>query len=329
MKGRILLAVKPGYKWSVIGQSVRGASHLRSGLPNQDAIKFHAGTDGAPPAVLAVSDGHGSPKSFRSSVGAQLAVEVAVQAATDFLGGMKDSPLSAVKNAAERLLPADIVKVWTQKVAEHLSGNPFTAEELDRLEQNAGLAARAAAVGHERDLAAYGATLLLAVVADSYLFYLQLGDGDILTVSDKTQAVEHPLPPDPSLIANETTSLCMKGAQKLFRFRFQFVQEMPPALILASTDGYSNSFATPGDFCKVGTDLLSLIQQKGLDYVQHNLPAWLDDASGTGSGDDVSLGIICRADLARPECLERDLPSAEPPAVQVTDQPPQPAPPPE
>jgi serine/threonine protein phosphatase PrpC len=302
---------------------VRGASHRRSGLPNQDAIKFHAGTDGTPPAVLAVSDGHGSPKSFRSSVGAQLAVEVAVQVTTDFLGGMKDSPLSVVKNAAERFLPTDIVKVWTQKVAEDLSSNPFSAEELDRLEQNAGLAAKAAAVGHERDLVAYGATLLLVAVGDSYLFYLQLGDGDILTVSDKTQAVEHPLPQDTSLIANETTSLCMKEARKLFRFRFQFVQEMPPALILASTDGYSNSFATPSDFCKVGTDLLSMIQQKGLDYVHHNLPAWLEDASGTGSGDDVSLGIICRQGMARPEGLESDLPSAEPQALQVTNQLPQ------
>ena len=321
--------MKPGYKWSVIGQSVRGASHLRSGLPNQDAIKFHAGADGTPPAVLAVSDGHGSPKSFRSSVGAQIAVEVAVQVTTDFLGGMKDSPLSAVKNAAERLLPADIVKVWTQKVAEHLICNPFSAEELDRLDQNAGLTARAAAVGNERDLAVYGATLLLAAVSDSYLFYLQLGDGDILTVSDKTQAVEHPLPQDTSLIANETTSLCMKGAQKLFRFRFQFVQAMPPALILASTDGYSNSFATPSDFCKVGTDLLSMIQQKGLDYVQHNLSAWLEDASRSGSGDDVSLGIICRRGIAQPEHKEGDVAPEESLAVPATDQPPQPAPHPE
>ncbi len=321
--------MKPGYKWSVIGQSVRGASHLRSGLPNQDAIRFHAGIDGEPPVLLAISDGHGSPKSFRSAVGAQLAVEVAVRVTKTFLDGMKDLPLSAVKNAAERFLPADIVKTWMQEVDEHLRRNAFSPEELDRLEREAGVVAKQAAIANERHRIAYGATLLLAAVSDSYLFYLQLGDGDILTVSDTTPEVEPPLPQDASLIANETTSLCMDRAQKLFRFRFQSVQGIPPALILASTDGYSNSFATPGDFYKVGTDLLGMIQKNGLEYVQDRLAAWLDDASRSGSGDDVSLGIICRRGIAQPEHKEGDVAPEESLAVPATDQPPQPAPHPE
>jgi len=321
--------VKPEYKWSVIGQSVRGASHLRSGLPNQDAIKFHADTDGEPPVLLAISDGHGSPKSFRSAVGAQRAVEVAVRVTKTFLDGMKDLPLSAIKNAAERFLPADIVKTWMQEVDEHLRCNPFSAEELDRLEREAGVAAKQAAIANERHRIAYGATLLLAAVSDSYLFYLQLGDGDILTVSDTPQQVESPLPQDASLIANETTSLCMDRAQKLFRFRFQSMQGIPPALILASTDGYSNSFSTPGDFYKVGTDLLGMIQKNGLDYVEKSLAAWLDDASRSGSGDDVSLGIICRCGIAQPGHNPGDVAPEESRAVQATDQPPQPAPHPE
>ncbi|MCY2993980.1 MAG: PP2C family serine/threonine-protein phosphatase [Planctomycetota bacterium] len=314
------------HKWSAFGQSVRGASHLRNDLPNQDAIEFQTGTDGAPPVVLAVSDGHGSPKSFRSSVGSQLAVKVAVEVTMEFLRGMKDSPLSAVKSAAERLLTADIVKAWTQEIVEHFHRNPFSSEELDRLEQGAGAAARQAALRAGQHLIAYGATLLLAAVSDSYLFYLQLGDGDILAVSDKTHQVEQPLPQDESLIANETTSLCMDGAQKLFRFRFQFVQEVPPALILASTDGYSNSFSTPDDFHKVGTGLLDMIQTKGMDYVDHGLTAWLDDASGNGSGDDVSLGIICRKDIAGSGREENDLSPEESRALQVADHPPQSAP---
>jgi serine/threonine protein phosphatase PrpC len=319
--------VKPGYKWSVIGQSVRGASHLRSGLPNQDAIKYHAGTDGEPPVLLAISDGHGSPKSFRSADGAQRAVEVAVRVTKTFLDGMKDLPLSAVKNAAERFLPADIVRTWTQEVDEDLRGKPFSPEELDRLEREAGVAAKQAAIANERHHPiAYGATLLLVAVSDSYLFYLQLGDGDILAVSDTTQKIESPLPQDASLIANETTSLCMDRAQKLFRFRFQSVQGIPPALILASTDGYSNSFSTPGDFYKVGMDLLGMVQKNGLDYVQESLAAWLDDASRSGSGDDVTLGIVCRRGIAQPGHKEGDVAPEESLAVPATDQPPQPAP---
>lgn len=291
------MAEKPTHRWSVVGRSALGASHLRNDLPNQDAIKFQTGADGAPPVVLAVSDGHGSPKSFRSSKGAQLAVEVASAVTTKFLTGMNDLSFSAVKHAAERRLTAEIVKTWTNDVGEHVLHNPFSAEELNRLEQEAGMSAKQTVLGAGGHLIAYGATLLLAVVNHSYLFYLQLGDGDILAVSDKTHQAEQPMRQDASLMANETTSLCMDDAQKLFRFRFQFIREVPPALILASTDGYSNSFSTLDDFRKVGTDVLEMIQTNGLDYVDQHLTAWLEDASRSGSGDDVTLGIVCRRDI--------------------------------
>ena len=315
------MEAKPLCEWSVIGRSVRGASHLRTGLPNQDAIAFKIGTNGAPPVVLAVSDGHGSPKCFRSSFGAQFAVDVAIEVTFKFLDGMKDSPLSAIKGAAERSLTSDIVKVWTEKVTEDFKLKPFSDEELDRLERESGTGARQSATVAGNHLIAYGATLLLSAVSDSYLFYLQLGDGDILAVSDKTRQVEQPLPQDASLIANETTSLCMGGAQKLFRFRFQVVQEVPPALILASTDGYSNSFTTPDDFHKVGTDLLDMIQANGLAQVENGLEAWLDEASRSGSGDDVTLGIICRKDIAGSTRKVTELPPEELRALPDADQP--------
>lgn len=320
------MEAKRSYNWSVIGRSVRGSSHLRSGLPNQDAIAFQTSPDGAPPVVLAVSDGHGSPKCFRSSVGAQFAAKLAIEVTIKFLDGMKNSPPSAIRGAAERLLTADIVKAWTQVVGEHFERNPFSVEELDRLEQEVGANARQAAIAPGNHLNAYGATLLLSAVSDSFLFYLQLGDGDILAVSDKTRQVEEPLPQDASLMANETTSLCMEGAQKLFRFRFQFVQEVPPALILASTDGYSNSFTTPDDFHKVGTDLLDMIQADGLAQVDNGLAAWLDDASRSGSGDDVTLGIICRKDIAESTRKAPDLTPEELLVLRDADQRSQPMP---
>ena len=46
--------------WKVFAASVRGATHVRKQLPNQDACHFDVGTDGAPPIFVAVSDGHGS-----------------------------------------------------------------------------------------------------------------------------------------------------------------------------------------------------------------------------------------------------------------------------
>jgi hypothetical protein len=276
---------KPVYRWSVIKGSVTGASHLRNGSEsdNQDAIESCVGDDDGPPVVLAVSDGHGSPKNFRSNVGSKLAVQVSVQITTEFLDKVKALSVSEIKRAAERHLTADLIREWRQRVKEHFDREPFEVS----------------AEGQE--YLAYGATLLLVAIGAGFVFYLQLGDGDIRAVSGETKQVEHPLPPDPTLIANETTSLCMKDAHKLFRFAFQNTQNGPPALILASSDGYSNSFSTPGAFDQVASDLLRIIHDEddGWTRIEQQLEGWLTEASQKGSGDDVSLGIICRQDLIR------------------------------
>ena len=70
----------------------------------------------------------------------------------------------------------------------------------------------------------------------------------------------------------------------------------PPALILVSTDGYANSFRNEAGFFKVGSDLLDMIREDGLDSISDNLETWLIEASQAGSGDDVTLGLICRMD---------------------------------
>ena len=289
---------RPVFRWTVLGGSVRGASHFRTDLPNQDAIGFLPDPGSAAPVVLAVSDGHGSPKSFRSDLGAKLAVRVAKKIVSMFLERMKGQSTSVVKDAAQQRLPADLVKAWKEIVGVHFKDNPFTEKELKRVETEVGPAGVQAVTSEGQFLVAYGATLLLVAVTEGFVFYLQLGDGDILTVSDRTGQVEPPLARDPTLIANETTSLCMADAQRQFCFRFQPIQAdpPPPALILVSTDGYSNSFSSDADFLRVGTDLLQLLRTDGPEQVQGHLDSWLNEASSVGSGDDVTLGIICRLD---------------------------------
>ncbi|HVG20881.1 MAG TPA: protein phosphatase 2C domain-containing protein, partial [Blastocatellia bacterium] len=87
-----------------------------------------------------------------------------------------------------------------------------------------------------------------------------------------------------------------------FRFSFQTLVGPPPALILLSTDGYANSFVSEEAFLKVGKDLLEMARADGLEKVNANLEAWLSEASEGGSGDDVTLAVICRADaLSSPD----------------------------
>jgi serine/threonine protein phosphatase PrpC len=251
---------------------------------------------------LAVADGHGSAKSFRSDVGAQFAVETAVEVCREFLEVMQGAAASTVKSEAELKIPARIFQRWRQRVEEHFGQNPFTDAELARLAEQGGETARDRATGPKQLHVAYGATLLVAVVTSQFLICFQLGDGDILAVSDSTGIADRVIPKDDSLIANETTSLCQDDGQRYMRFRFQLLQGgVPPAMVLLSTDGYSNSFATPDAFLKAGADYLDMLRTDGADEVEKNLPAWLEETSRNGSGDDITVGIIYRREplLAR------------------------------
>jgi serine/threonine protein phosphatase PrpC len=278
--------------WRVIGSSVRGASHTRTGLPNQDAAGWLQKAGSSRALIVAVSDGHGSAKCFRSHIGSRLAIESAIALAQEFINGQPDlNNLSAIKRTAEERLPQELSRRWREAVEAHIESNPITAEELDALEKIDGITARETI--SNKPTYAYGATILTVVIMESFILYLQLGDGDILLVSNRGD-VERPLPKDERLFANETTSLISQSAWSEFRFGFQTLVGPPPALILLSTDGYANSFVNEEAFIKVGADLLEMIRADGLDKVDESLEAWLTEATQTGSGDDTTLALICR-----------------------------------
>lgn len=262
--------------WRVLGRSIRGASHVRSGLPNQDAIGWRENADCAGGVLLAVADGHGSAKCFRSDYGSRFAIDAAMA-----LLAMPQLPDS------ERL-PEELVCRWRRSVENHLAEEPIATNTLKQLERKLGKDARRAV---ECDPAlAYGSTLLAAMVSDTSVCYVQLGDGDILAVS-KAGAVERPWPRESDRIGDETASLATEGAAREVRIR---VTEAMPALVLLATDGYANSFREDGGFLAVGRDLLQMIHKEGIAPVDENLETWLREASELGSGDDITVGLLWR-----------------------------------
>ena len=286
-----------GTEWRVIGASVRGAGHVRAGLPKQDAIRWLPEAGEGVPLTVAASDGHGSAKYFRSDAGALLAVDTAMQVMQEFLKGQPEGAApSAIKRTAEERLPQELVRRWKEAVEAALRDTPFSADELEGLAKSDGPAACQAV--EASPLLAYGATLLIVVVTESFILYLQLGDGDILAVTEAGE-VSRPLAGDERLFANETTSLCTPNAWRDMRVRFQVLSSLPPALILLSTDGYANSFRDDAGFLKVGSDLLEIIRTDGLGKVRDSLEMWLTEASQAGSGDDVTLGVVCRMAAVR------------------------------
>lgn len=130
--------------WRLIGASVTGTSHAKSGLPCQDA---HAYREVAGCALLVVADGAGSAE--RSDAGAQCASQAALAALADAL-------------AAAGGWPADS-KLWRDLFAAAYGA---ARARLEQLSTSAGLPDRA-----------FATTLLCAALSDQGLAVAQLGDG--------------------------------------------------------------------------------------------------------------------------------------------------------
>ena len=263
-------------EWKVFVHSQLGAKHSR--CQDQSLALL---LDGGTACVAALADGHGSAACPLSELGARFAVEVAGEllagfqlCAKSFAGGS-----TAIKRLAEETLPRDLVRCWRERVrADWQQRYPAETDELP-----------------EVSYLQYGTTLICALMTPLHLFLLQLGDGDILLVTGDGE-VEAPMAKDARLLGNETWSLCSAGAETRFRFRYLRMDEAGQdlALVLLSTDGYANSFATEEGFRQAGVDCLQLIKAVPEELWQEKLPVWLEETSQEGSGDDLSLGLLYR-----------------------------------
>src|SRR5689334_23531395 len=100
--------------WRVATASVRGSTHVRAGQPNQDALcQLPVSGDGWP--FIAVADGHGSAKSFRSETGAILAVASAMVVVPQILSDPATGDVDALKHQ----LAQRVVDVWRLGVERH------------------------------------------------------------------------------------------------------------------------------------------------------------------------------------------------------------------
>ncbi|MBX3000989.1 MAG: protein phosphatase 2C domain-containing protein [Caldilineaceae bacterium] len=267
-------------QWYLLGYSQIGATHQRAGRPNQDAMSVADGstaTTAPPPLVVAVADGHGSARYARSDQGASIAVACAVQLLDEMLKSARETEASysEVKRYAEERLPQLLVQRWRDEVESELKRHP--PDDGD----------------DETGILLYGTTLLAMALTESYMIFLQIGDGDFRMVTEEGH-VYAPLQQDQRLLGTETFSLAQAKAWKYVRVHFQMWGDTLPALLMLSTDGYSNSFVSPEDFDRVGSDLLTLLRAEGVDAIQRKLPEWLKEASEAGSGDDVTVVLVYR-----------------------------------
>ena len=280
-------------RWRALSASVQGASHERGGQGNQDAVRLKNPSGAEDVLLLAVADGHGSARSFRSERGSALAAECALRELGRFVRRLgPDAPLSRVRNQAKTVWPKALLKAWKSAVRADLVTTPFTLFDFAPFPEPPPVVKPGVELPISAYLA-YGATLLAVAITPRYIVYSQLGDGDILAIG-KDGVVSRPLPRKHEFMANQNVSLCSYHAFEVLQIRVDPLRGPVPALIMLSTDGYANCFGDDEGFFKVGADFLNYMRAKGVDYVQAKLEEWLRQSSEDGSGDDITVGLAAR-----------------------------------
>ena len=101
--------------WRLVGASVEGTSHLKTGMGCQDAFRYAWWANGV---VLAVSDGAGSAK--RAADGAELAVDTAVDSLLDALMEEEPSTNEAWQGMIRRAFGAARARLMQKALQENV-----------------------------------------------------------------------------------------------------------------------------------------------------------------------------------------------------------------
>jgi hypothetical protein len=202
--------------------------------------------------------------------------------------GSASSDLSLAKRLFTEHFASMMVREWRTRVHNDFAVQPTTLEAPKQSESDAATAVQLPS--EEQSTRTYGSTLLAVLATETYLVFVQLGDGEIVVVSHEG-AVSQPFPHDSRLIADETTSLVSPAPEREMRIAFQALAGTPPALILLASDGYANSFSSSAEFLKAGSDILHILRSRGEGAIAAELEGWLE-ISAEMSGDDTTMGVI-------------------------------------
>jgi len=274
--------------WQVHAASAIGAGHVKDGRPNQDAVGWKLATrpDGATVLVIAVADGHGDSRHFRSERGAEMAVSAGISAVLAWSAQISAAP-AVVQLSAQRTLVPDIVARWDASVAADLARDPFTDAER----------ALHADPAQPREIA-YGSTLLLATLTADYAVFAQIGDGNIVAVLPEGGFLS-PVQEDSTLDGWRTTSLCQADAAAAFRVGVIQLAASPLFAVLVATDGFGNAQADDPWQPGVATDLVRLALEHDVAWFASQVPGWAAQcASSEGSGDDSTLALAINSAVA-------------------------------
>lgn len=279
-----------------------GSAHSESGLPVQDRACARCVTlcDGRTGTLMALSDGHGGAVHCRSDIGAEIAVETALELlpgfiesicsrmslAQDSVGrGVVTDELSPEEDRTEvdSLFESDF-RAFFSRLNSRWSAGIFKHMEEYPLDPPLPIPARA-----------YGCTLIGAAVFDDFWLTFQLGDGAVVGIGENGCPL-NPIPSDSRCHSNITTSMCMNGPAD---FRYAYGVKVPLALMICS-DGVEDSFDSHETLATgLLAPIVDEISSAGMDAVERDLADILPRLSCDVSHDDMSIALWTTLENAR------------------------------
>jgi serine/threonine protein phosphatase PrpC len=267
-----------------------GESHKEKDLPCQDAVFYKQYSNRG---IIAVADGHGSEKHFRSGIGSACAVEIASKTIFEFIQLLKEnkSTIKGIFNAKRLIsLPSEtqikklersIITRWRSAVLEHFCENPLNEAELELCDK-----LKLDGTDENTQVRFYGTTLLAALLKKEFWFVIQIGDGKCVIVDEQGKA-SFPVKDDEALGFGKTTSLCDSNAAENFR---EICKRTPLKGITLATDGVTDSFIPDAylefheklytDFCRD--------PKMASEGVEKGIGVW----AANGSRDDAAMAGI-------------------------------------
>lgn len=277
----------------VFGTSVQGASHIRTGKECQDSLKKVEVDEHT--VILTVADGHGSESCPYSKTGSYVAVNVFCKIMGEYIENFEhdtETLLTFLKREGDTKIAQAIDMEWKRRILKiHSNYKREVTYDADGNKNK------------KEIYKLYGSTLVGMVLTETYLFAFQLGDGDMIMVSEA--GVQNILDSD-KILGIETHSLSKEGAwKKAITDVRKFEQSADlPVMFMLSTDGLANSYKNESEFHKTCTDYYQLIKEHGAGSVSEHLKEWLAETSELGCGDDITA-LFAYFDKESEECSNK------------------------
>lgn len=276
--------------WSVAAASRRGASHIRSGTPCQDACgSWSAAFAGSHCQILAVSDGHGADEYHHSHFGSFLAIRAAYEEFVEFFQWY--SLLKTAPSNVEGLQPSGLERDFKAGFARRVVRR--WRENVKAFQRDVLKVEDAGDDSSEHRYRAFGCTLLAAMVTKDRAFFFQLGDGGVFI--RKNDGEIYSLVEDDEEPGEATDSLASRDPEKTAITSAVSLDDL--SAVMLATDGLTKSF-TKGKDETVSKGirqtmgwLVNRVTAQKLDVEGPVFDKFLDSCSEGGTGDDVTVAI--------------------------------------